>query len=288
MARPRNLDLDLLRTFMAVADIGTVTGVAARLAYTQSAVSMQLRRLEQQLGMQLLRRAGRGVVLTGDGERLLGYARRLLALNDQAWADLQARPVTGVLRLGIAIDYAFMLTPVLAYFAQLYPLVELEVHDGLSVDLVRELRSGDLDLALVTRQRRSPGGEVLRREPLVWAAGRWQEPELEDPIPLALFPAGQDVFRELALAALENAGRSWRIAYTSQSLSGLRPAVDAGLAIMIVTRSMLTPELRVLDAASGMPELPSIEIALHRPPGRPSEPARRLGALLEEQLTQGT
>jgi DNA-binding transcriptional LysR family regulator len=282
--RPRNLDLDLLRTFTTVVDLGTVTGAAERLAYTQSAVSMQIKRLESQVGLSLVRKSGRRITLTRDGERLLSHARTLLAVNDRAWADLQTRPVSGVVRLGIAADYAFMLTPVLTYFADLYPRVELVVHDGLSVDLVASLRAGQLDLAVVTRQKNSPGGEVLRREPLVWAGGRWRMPELTDPIPLALFPEGKDVFREAAVSALTAAGRRGRTVYTSQSLSGLRPAVEAGLGIMVVARSMLAPELRVLGPAEGLPELSAIEIALHRPSGRPSEPVRRLTELLEQQL----
>jgi DNA-binding transcriptional LysR family regulator len=286
--RPRNLDLDLLRTFTTVADLGTVTAAAQRLAYSQSAVSMQLERLERQLGLTLTRKAGRGLVLTGEGERLLGYARRLLALNDQTLAELRSRPVSGVIRLGIPTDYAFMLTPVLSHFAQLYPDVELQVQDGLSVDLIASLRAGELDLCVVTRQRNSPGGEVLRREPLLWVAGRAGPPIGEGPIPLALYPEGKDVFRERALAALETAGMSARVAYTSRSASGVRPAVDADLAIMVVTRSQMTPELRVLGPQDGLPELPSIEIALHRPRGRPPEAVSRLTALLEQQLKGGS
>lgn len=285
--RPRNLDLQLLRTFATLADVGTVTAAAERLDYTQSAISMQLRRLEELVATQLVRRAGRRLALTADGERLLGYARRLLALNDEAWTDLRAKPVRGVVRLGIPDDYAALLPPTLSYFGQLYPSVELQVHCGLSVDLVRELGAGQLDLAVVTRQRNSPGGEVLRREPLVWAASRRHEPRVSDPLPLALFSAGKDVFREQALSALESAGRTWRIAYTSQSLTGVRPAVDAGLAITVIARNMLTGDLRALDDSSGLPVLPTIEIAVHRPSGRPTEPARRLAALIQEQIGVG-
>jgi DNA-binding transcriptional LysR family regulator len=284
--RPRTLDLGQLRTFVMVADTGTVTGAADRLAYTQSAVSMQIKRLETVLEVTLLQREGRNVVVTGSGQRLLGYARRMLALNDEAWTDLRSRPVTGIVRLGIPDDYAPLLPGTLAYFRRAYPAVELEVHCGLSVDLVERVRAGGLDMAVVTRQRNSPGGEVLRREPLVWAASRDHEPELGDPLDLALFSAGKDVFRELALARLDAAGRGWRVAYTSQSLTGARPAVDAGLAITVITRSMLTPDLRVLDESSGLPALPSVEIALHRAPGRPSEPARQLAMLLQDRLRE--
>lgn len=279
----RNLELSLLRTFVALADVGTVTGVAERLAYTQSAVSMQLRRLESAVGVELVRREGRNLVLTQAGERLLRYARRMLALNDEAWADVRGGRSTGELRIGIPDDYAPQLSPTLAYFHEVHPSVELEVHCALSVELVRRVRAGELDIAIATRQRNSPGGEVLRREPLVWAASRAREPSLEDPIALALSAASEDVFRELALGRLEAAGRSWRTACTGQSMTGIRPALDAGLAIAVVARSMVTPDLRVLDESSGLPALPSVEISLHRPPGRPSEPARWLAGLIQDQ-----
>ncbi|MDZ7748614.1 MAG: LysR substrate-binding domain-containing protein [Halofilum sp. (in: g-proteobacteria)] len=279
----RNLELSLLRTFVALADVGTVTGVAERLAYTQSAVSMQLRRLESVVGVELVRREGRNLVLTQGGQRLLRYARRMLALNDEAWADVRGGPSTGVIRVGIPDDYAPLLSPTLAYFHEVYPAVELEVHCDLSVELVRRVRAGELDIAIATRQRNSPGGEVLRREPLVWAASRAREPPLEDPIALALSAAAEDVFRELALGRLEAAGRSWRTACTGQSMTGIRPALDAGLAVAVVARSMVTPDLRVLDESSDLPALPSVEISLHRPPGRPSEPARWLAGLVQDQ-----
>lgn len=281
--RRHNLELSLLRTFVALADVGTVTGVAERLAYTQSAVSMQLRRLESVLEVELVRRDGRRLVLTQAGQRLLTYARRMLALNDEAWTDLRSGPITGVVRVGIPDDYAPMLSPTLAYFQQVYPSVQLELHCAWSVELVRRVRAGELDLAIATRQRNSPGGEVLRREPLVWVASRAREPLLDDPVALALFSAGEDVFRELALARLEAAGRSWRIACTGQSLTGIRQAVDAGLAVAVAARYMVTPDLRVLDESSGLPVLPSVEISLHRPPGRPSEPTRWLAGVIQDQ-----
>ncbi|WP_075881615.1 LysR substrate-binding domain-containing protein [Vreelandella massiliensis] len=282
--RPPTFDLTLLRTFVAIADTGSVTAAAKRLAYTQSTVSMQLKRLEAQLGLTLHAREGRRVRFTAEGERLLAHARRLLTLNEEAWRDMQARQVSGELTLGIPEDYALLLPSVFAYFHQLYPSVGLKVVCGTSADLAERVKNDELDLALVTRQRRSPGGEVIRREPLYWAVGLSHQPRLRDPLPLALYTPGADVFREVAEQALQNAGRQWRVAYTSQSMSGLAPVVMAGLAIVVVTRSMLTPALKALDESSGLPVLPSIELALHWAPHRPSEPARRLGELIREQL----
>lgn len=282
--RAPTLDLTLLRTLVAISDTGSVTAAAKRLAYTQSTVSMQLQRLETQLALRLHEREGRHLRFTSEGERLLTHARRLLALNDEAWSDMQARQVTGDLTLGIPEDYASLLPSVFAYFHQLYPSVGLTVICGTSAHLVEQVKAAEIDLALVTRQRNSPGGEVIRREPLVWAVGINQQPLLSDPIPLALYSPGADVFREVAEQSLQAAGRTWRVAYTSQSMAGLAPIVTAGLAVVVVTRSMLSPSLRPLDESSGMPALPLIELALHRAPHRPSEPARRLGELIREQL----
>ncbi|WP_404473367.1 LysR family transcriptional regulator [Vreelandella venusta] len=282
--RAPTLDLALLRTLVAIADTGSVTAAAKRLAYTQSTVSMQLQRLERQLGLRLHEREGRRLRFTSDGERLLTHARRLLMLNDDAWSDMQAQQVTGDLTLGIPEDYASLLPSVFAYFHQLYPAVGLTVICGTSAHLVEQVKAAKIDLALVTRQRNSPGGEVIRREPLYWAVGTHQQPSLSDPISLALYSPGADVFRDAAEQALQAAGRAWRVAYTSQSMAGLAPIVTAGLAVVVVTRSMLTPSLRPLDESSGMPALPVIELALHRAPHRPSEPARRLGELIREQL----
>lgn len=282
--RNRVLDLNLLQTLVTIADTGTVTGAAERLAYTQSTVSMQLHRLEAMLGVSLHEREGRRIRFTTEGERLLGYARQMLALNNEALDDMRHRHVSGQLKLGIPEDYAFLLTQVLSHFHRMYPAIQLQVICGSSVELVRQVQDGELDLALVTRQSRSPGGEVIRREPLVWAVGVDHQPSLADPVPLALYTPGADVFRDVAEQALAAAGRQWRVAYSSQSMTGLTPVVVAGLAVVLVTRDMLTPQLRALDERSGMPSLPWVEIALHRPPGRPSEPARQLADLIRHQL----
>jgi DNA-binding transcriptional LysR family regulator len=246
---------------------------------------MQLQRLDTALGVSLHEREGRRLRFTAEGERLLAHARRLLALNDEALADMGTRRVSGELNLGIPEDYASLLTSVFSWFHQLYPEVRLQVACGTSVNLLERVRTGELDLALVTRQRNSPGGEMIRREPLVWAVGLERQPPLSDPLPLALYSPGADLFREVAEQALAAAGRDWRVAYMSQSMVGLGPVVQAGLAIVVVTRSMLTPQLRALDESSGLPPLPTVELALHRAARRPTEPARRLAELIREQLS---
>ncbi|MFW6414810.1 MAG: LysR substrate-binding domain-containing protein [Thermodesulfobacteriota bacterium] len=279
-------DLKQLQTLIAVADSGGFTAAAEKLHYAQSAVSMQIRRLEEQVGALLIHRSRQGFTLTQEGEKLLGYARKLIRINDAAWTDLTVQPVRGVVRLGIPADYGFYLSDTLQYFVDQYPYVEMEVRCELSVSLVRKVQAGDLDFALVTRQPRSPGGEMLRREPLLWAGDPRYELHKQSPLPLALYPQGICIFRDSALTALSEADLGWRIVYTSQSLAGIRTAVKAGLGITVAIPSMLDQDLRDLGDDSELPSLPEVEIALHRAPGRPKEPARVLARLLSERLVQ--
>jgi len=281
------LDLELVRTLTVIVDSGGFTEAAKRLHRTQSAISMQVKRLEDSLGVRLLHRNRSRVVLTSEGETLLDYGRRMLSLNDEIRQALSAPAVEGTVRLGIPDDYAFYLPNILARFAELYPAVTLDVRCELSVDLVQELREGNIDLAVVTRQPKSPGGHVLRSEQLIWAAAQQTGAEHRSVLPLALFPEGYCVFRELTLEALRSAGCPWRIAYTSRSLEGLLSAVSAGLAVTVITRSMLREGLREIEpeGPAGLPPLPQVEIALHRSPGRPSESTQKLTELISDSLS---
>ncbi|MFO7803339.1 MAG: LysR substrate-binding domain-containing protein [Desulfovermiculus sp.] len=281
------LDLELLRTLTVIVDSGGFTEAAKRLHRTQSAISMQVKRLEDSLGVRLLHRNRSRIVLTSEGETLLDYGRRMLSLNDEIRQSLSAPAVEGTVRLGIPDDYAFYLPNILARFAELYPAVTLDVRCELSVDLVQELREGNIDLAVVTRQPKSPGGHVLRSEQLIWAAAQQTGAEHRSVLPLALFPEGYCVFRELTLEALRSAGCPWRIAYTSRSLEGLLSAVSAGLAVTVITRSMLREGLREIEpeGPAGLPPLPQVEIALHRSPGRPSESTQKLTELISDSLS---
>lgn len=282
---PRPLDLVVLQTFVAVVDKGGFTAAAEHLHLAQSTVSVHLARLEQTVGRQLLRRDRGRITPTTQGERLLAHARQMLRQSALAWQEVRQERLAGRVRLGIPEDYVVYLPDTLAEFESRYPEVELEVECGLSVDLVTRIQSGALDLAVVTRQPKSPGGEVLRREPLIWVGAHDHATYQRSPLPLALSQEGVCIFRERALAALDAAGIPWRVAYTSASLSGVRSAVRAGLALTVLTPSMLEPQLRTL-ADVGLPELPGVELALHRSPGRPSEPARQLALALQESLGQ--
>jgi DNA-binding transcriptional LysR family regulator len=283
-APARSFDMDLLRTFWWVRETGGFTAAARRLNSTQSTVSMQIRRLEDQVGTTLFQRLGRHVQATTDGERLASYAGQLLALNDQAWNDMTSAELSGRVRLGIPDDFAFYLPDVIREFREQYPGVDLQVTCDLSVTLMNRLSADQLDLAVVTRHPRTPGGHLLRRERLVWVGAPDQQPERQDPLPLSLFPRDICVFRERALSALSEAGRDWQVVYTSNSLTGQQAIVGAGLAVTALIPSMISPQLRQLGEEADLPELPNVEIALHRRPGRPSEAVKRLSETIEQRL----
>lgn len=279
MSMNPTLDLECLRALVAVVEEGGFTAAALRLNRTQSAVSMQIRRLEDQLGQRLLARDRKPVAATPVGTDLLGYARRMLALNDDAMSSLTGSGIAGKLRLGTPDDYALtLLPPLIARFAASHPRVEIEIVCGMSNDLELQVQAGRLDLAMLTRRPGSPPGDLLRREQLVWVAAMDHRPEWLDPIPLALFPE-DCIFRPLTTGALDDAGRAWRVAYTASSIAGVLSAVSSGLAITPLAAATVPPGYRRLGPADGLPALPVIEIALRRAPG--ASPAARL---LADQL----
>ncbi len=266
MASNANLDLDLLRAFVAVAETGSFTRAAGRLGRVQSAVSMQVKRLEETAGQRLFDRSRRRVALSPDGEVLLGYARRMLALNQAALSDLGQTAIEGGLRLGTADTAAHFLPRILARFARSYPRVRLEVLCDRSWHLLDALDAGEIDLALVTQQGARSGGRILRREPLVWAAAAGQSVPDTEPLPLAVFAPGC-AYRAAAMDALDAAGRAWRIAYSSTSLAGVQAAVLTGLAVGLLPQSTLLKGMIVLGEAEGLPPLPGYGITLHTAPG---------------------
>lgn len=258
------LDPDLLRTFVAIVDAGGFTQAARQVHRTQSAVSMQVRRLEETLDRVLFQRDGRGVQLAPDGEALLGYARRLLKLHDEAVAALTRPDLSGLVRIGTPDDYVDRFLPeILARFACAFPRVQVEVHCETSMNLRRILTEDRLDLALITCAPGAETGEVLRREPTVWATAERHLAHEHEPLPLALFQPGCP-FRDWALASLNEQGRPYRIAYTSASFSSILAAVTAGLAVTVLCRSVLPAGVRPLGVGEGFPSLPSASITLHR------------------------
>lgn len=282
------LDLDLLRSFVAIVELGGFTRAAERLGRTQSTISLQIKRLEETLGKRLLDRDSRQIALTSDGERLLGYARRILQLTEEAREAVAEPEVEGIVRLGTPEDFATHRLPrVLADFARSHPRVALEVHCQLTVLLNEGFERGDYDLVLVKRDPEGPSsGERVWREPLVWTGGAGFDYGVRGrssgPLPLVLSPQ-PCVYRKRALSALDAHGRPWRIAYTSTSLAGTLAVVEAGLGVTVLPKDMVASSLRVLDGESGLPDLADTEIALLRAPGL-SPAAQRLADHIVQAL----
>jgi DNA-binding transcriptional LysR family regulator len=257
------LDLDLLRSFVSVVDAGGFTRAGERVHRTQSTVSQQIRRLEETLGRPLLFRDSKPVVPTEEGERLLAYARRILALAEEA-RDVVARPASeGAIRLGLAEDFAaYRLSEMLSQFARARPGLRLDVRCGLSVRLRHDVERGELDLALL----KSNAGEGDRMaawpERLRWVGSRRHPIDLaRDPLPLAVFEQGC-LYRNRAIHTLEAAQRHWHIAYTSANLAGIQAAVSAGLGISILADVAILDDHVVLGREQGLPAITDTELAL--------------------------
>ena len=258
------LDLDLLHSFVSVVDAGGFTRAGERVHRSQSTVSQQIRKLEEALECALFIRDGRQIQLTEDGERLLGYARRMLALSTEVREAVSGRQRVDVVRLGIPDDFApEALTALLAAYVRERPTLRLSVRCDLSAALTRSLERGDLDVALLKRE---PGagmdtGAALAAWPehLHWiAASALPLPDVE-PVPLVAFPQGC-IYRNRAIHALEAAGRRWRIAYESPNLLGLQAALAGGLGVALLERRCLAPNLRIVD--EHLPPAPPTELAL--------------------------
>lgn len=281
MAGP--LDLTLLRSFVAVIDCGSIHLAAARVGRSQSAVSMQIKRLEEDVGRPLFQRDGRNLRPNTSGEELLIHARRLLRLSDEAMASLRRPEASGVVRLGLPEDYAaHLVMPMLSQFAQDFPLAEIELTFDSSPLLLRLLETGKLDLALVTRDPRQPF-EVLRRERFAWAAAPDHSAWLRDPLPVALFEAG-DLAHRMAIEALQAADRAYRVVSTTHSLLGLTALAEAGLAVVGLVESCVPPGLIRLGEAEGLPPLPVLDLSLVPGPGEPKPVAGHLLDFLGREL----
>jgi len=260
------LDPDLLRTFVCIAEEGSFTRAGQRVGRTQSAVSMQLQRLEGQLGERLVSRGKGGAVhLTPHGQFLLERARELLALSDQIWSSFKSPSVQGTVRLGTPDDYALRYLPhILRRFAESHPSVQVDVLCLPSHELVARLRDGELDLSLVSEGLEPPGWPALAlwRAPLSWITSTRYAPHRQDPLPLAVANGEHCNWRTAAIRALDAAGRRYRIAYNSATQIGTHSPVMAGLAVTVSTTSWLPEGLRPLRPEEGLPPLPDFGILL--------------------------
>ncbi|CAM5525270.1 DNA-binding transcriptional LysR family regulator [Aquamicrobium terrae] len=264
------LDLDQLQTFVSIADTGSFTRAAEEVHRTQSAVSMQMRRLEERIGKPLFEKDGRLNKLTEEGERLLSYARRLLYLNRETLAAFDDNRLEGTIRIGTPDDYADRFLPeIMARFARSNPRVELTVICEPTPGLVEHIKRGNLDIALVTHNDARAQSEVVRREPLLWVSSQNHATHEQAVLPMA-FGRPNCVWRRAACDVLDRQNRDYRVLFSSFSATVIAAAVLSGLAISVLPECALRPGMRVLGEADGFGPLPDCRIGIMR--GQTSQP----------------
>lgn len=266
------LDSDLMRSFLAVADSGSVTTAADRLGRTQSAVSMQIRRLEDSIGQPLFDRLPRGVVLTARGAQLMPYARRVTSLLEEAATALRQKPLDGPVRIGIPDEYTESVLPrALAAFGERHPAVEVTVRCDFSAPQLHALEQDEIDIAVVFDSSHTVGGEVLCIDPTVWVTSIAHSLHVQRPVPIGLY-FRSDWCRDFALRSLDQLGIPRRTAFECDTSGSLRVAARAGLAISPLSRSTIPPGCRELTEADGFPVIDRSRVVLRRNP-RGTSPA---------------
>lgn len=279
-----HLDSDLLRTFVAIADSGSFTRAADVIHRTQSAVSMQVKKLEDIAGQSLFTRSSRGVSLTPAGEDLLGNARRIVRLLDEAGRSLDRTTLEGEVRVGVPEEYGSALLPrVLARFAESHPLVRVTVCCEPSLALARAFARKDLDIAILGTEHGEKPGEVLLRDPSLWVTSARHLAHEIDPLPLAMFES-DCWWRDWALASLDGRGRRCRIAYTSASVAGIQAAVASGLAVAILSQSTLPPGIRELRAEEGFEPVPELVVTLRQDPASTSAASAAMARAIRDEF----
>lgn len=279
-----NLDVDQLKTFLAIADSGSFTRASEDVNKSQSAVSMQMKRLEDQLGRPLFSKDGRGVRFTVDGERLIEFARRIVSLSDEAVSAFTKPDITGTVRFGTPDDYADIFLPeILARFARTNPQVTVAVECVPSSQLVELTKRGELDLAVVTFGCSAEAQDVVRQEELVWATSARHSVHMKEVLPLATAHSGC-CWRKMMIEALKAQGRKYRVAYASPNSYTINVAVQQGLAVAVMPEICLRPGMRVLTEEEGFPPLGTFDIGMVRKPGRASPAVEELARHIKEGL----
>lgn len=280
---PNNVSLDSLRTLVTTQDAGGFGRAAERLGRTPSAISLQMKRLQEEIGVPLFRKEGRKTLLTEQGEIALRYARNVLQLNDEMIDTLRGSSLTGVVRIGFVQDFTGNVLPsVIGRFRALYPLVKLEVTVDLGQVLLESLDAGNLDLALTLGGSDRKSAHVISQLPLHWIASPGFKTDANEPLPLALFKP-PCLCQTRGLEVLEEAGRPWRVAMTSPSLSGIWASVSAGLGLTARAELGLPTGVKIVDL--GLPALGDISIVLHRRRNLKAPNAVRFALLTEETVS---
>jgi DNA-binding transcriptional LysR family regulator len=257
-----NFDIDCLRSFLFVADTMSISRAAESVGRSQSTVSQQIAKLETQVGKGLLtRRKGRVIDLTSEGGKLVQYARRILQLNDEAYASMSDDVLTGFARLGVPLDFFGRdFTAWLARFKHRHPMVGLEVESNQSENLIKRSARGEFDLAFFKQPSGAKNGTVALREQLVWVSGPDYAPDASESVPLILFPEGC-AYRRCAVTALKDHKQPWHVSFVSPSFECLKSAAVEGMGITVLARALVTPPLRVVRHGLRLPQLPTVELA---------------------------
>ena len=280
-----DFDPALLRAFVAVKEAGGFTRAAQRLNLTQSAISHQIRRLEEQVGRQLLFRTTRALTLTEDGEDFLQYAEKILDTLDTMSRRFRPSPVSGVVRFGVLENFlGDRLAVLLRQYGRAFPSVRLDVSVGMNLDLMPMIKAGELDLAVVMLAPGSREGTPLRRTQFVWAAADTFDIPAGESLPFAFFPS-PCINRQVGTASLEGRDVPWHVVFTSQSQQGIRAAVLAGLAVTVLAREDVEPGMKILDGQYGLPSLSKADFSLVWSAGGKTPAAMELGRMME-QLTR--
>ncbi len=283
-----DLQTDWLKCFVAAVDAGSLSSAAPQIHRSQSAVSMQIKKLESAVGSRLLLRGPRQLQLTHEGQLLLGYARRMLDLHAEAQAALHGEALSGLVRLGVPDDYAVKyLTPVLKRFAPRHGGVEIHLDCEQSTTLIPRVARGELDLALVSRDH-ARRGTLLFHEPMVWVGSPQFDVWKRDPLPIAVYEESS-LGRRSAIQSLALQGRPYKVVYASSSLAGQVAAVESGLAVAALTQCSAPPQLQVLGAQHGLGPMEPMQVAVLR--SRASTASKAVDSLqhmLVQTLRHGT
>ena len=282
----RDIDISLLRAFVAVVETGSVTSAAALLNLTQAAVSQQVKRLEELFATELFERHHKRLALKPNGERLIAHAQRLIALNDEVWGAMSAPAYAGEVRLGVPHDIVGpYLPPILKRFDKAWPRVRVALKCTTTPQLRELLRQGRLDLTLTTEQRCGRGGEILMEDDLVWAGAVNGAAHRRDPLPVSLGDENCE-FRTSVLKALGDAGRDWRPVCEVSSMEPLLASIEADLAVGPFLRRSIPDYLTVVDDRR-LPRLPKFQINMYLPPAKQSEIAVELARHIASEFASG-
>jgi len=281
---PIDLDIDMLRCFREVAQTGSFTKAGQAIGLTQSGVSVKIRRLEERLDTQVFNRTSKSLALTPEGEILLDYAGRILAVHNEAVSLLTKPKASGTLRIGL-IDYFLpeLLPKLLGRFRKQYPNIHLEVWTDVGINLIPLFEKGELDVVVTGKDAYQGSCRVLMQEPLIWVIGKDAEVTLHDVVHLVLLPS-PCVFRKMATEGLEKANRKWEVLYTGSSIANIQTAVQAGMGLSILPQGALKEGLRKAPSHLQLPELPMYSIVLIKNEEKSSDARDVFISYLEAEL----